>query len=201
MSILETSQDGAFIFVALEDDATGNQIIFKITRPTSTTPTTVAAYEPGSSNSGNVAPTGNSDKVIFHGDFDEEFVIDHAIEAGTNTEIGNGGIAQVLSVDPSDDAHMILYDEDQGEIQETVDNGDNWIVLHGSTGPDPINAMDVLFLGAYYPPSAFIGGDEVGGGTDEVLEYTPNNFADLRDDTSAALAAAASIVSIDIAPG
>lgn len=201
MSIMETSQDGAFVFVALEDDDTTDQIVFKIVRPTSTTPTTVTAYEPGGGNSADVATTGNPDKMVFHGDFDSaDFVIDHQIAAETNTDIGNGGIAEVLRVDPSDDGHIILYDEDQGEIQETLDNGDNWTVLNVATGPDPINAMDILFLGAYYPASGFIGGDEVGAGTDEVLEYTPNNFANLRDDASAALAAAASIVSIDIAP-
>lgn len=199
MSILKTSQDGAFVFIALQDDATTNQVIFKIVKPTSTTPTTVTAYEPGSSNSGNVAPTGNPDKMIFHGDFDNEFVMDYAIAANTNTEIGNGGIPEVLQVDPVDDSHIILYDQDQGEIQETKDNGAAWAVLHSSTGPDPINAMALAFFGAYFPVGGFIGGDEVGAGTDEVLEYTPNNFTSLRDDTSVALAAAASIKSIDIA--
>lgn len=198
MSIMETSQDGAFVFIALEDDATTDQIIFKITRSTSTTPTTVTAYEPGSSNSGNVASTGNPDKMIFHGDFDGEFVIDHQIAAVTNTEIGNGGIPQVLRVDPSDDAHMILYDQDQGEIQETKDNGDNWTVLNGATGPDPIDAMDIVFFGAYFPAGGFIGGNDVAG-PDEVLEYTPNEFTNLRDDTSVALAVVGSIASIDIA--
>jgi hypothetical protein len=203
MSILEPSQDGKFLFVALEDSITLDQMVFKITRPTSTTPTVVMAYEPtGGSNSANVAPTGNPDKMLFHGDFDEpaEFVMDHAIAAGTNTDIGNGGIAEVLRVDPSDDTHIILYDQDQGEIQETEDNGSSWTVLNIATGSDPIDAMDIVFFGNYFPAGGFIGGNDVGG-PDEVLEYTPNNFANLRDDTSAALAAVGSIASIDIALG
>lgn len=200
MSIIETSQGGDFLFIALEDADTTDQIIFKITRPTSTTPTTVAVYEPGSSNSGNIAKTGNPDKMVFHGDFDStNFVIDHAIAANTNTEIGNSGDVNILEVDPSDDNHMILYDRDQGEVQETTDNGDNWTVLNGATGPDPLDAMAIAFFGVYFPAGGFIGGNAVGAPTNEVLEYTPNNFANLRDDASAALAAVGSIVSIDIA--
>lgn len=201
MSILETSQDGAFVFVALEDDATGNQIIFKITRPTSTTPTTVTAYEPGGGSAGNVAPTGDPDRMIFHGNFGTDVgVVDHAIVAATNTDISPTSIGaeliQPLKVDPNDIEHIVAINRNDQDALETED-GANWAVLNAALGVT-VDAMGLIFLGAYFPFGGFIGGND---GVDENLSYTPNEFNNLRDDASAALKAVGSIVSVDVAPG
>lgn len=202
MSILETSQDGAFVFVALEDDATGNQIIFKITRPTSTTPTTVTAYEPGGGSAGNVAPTGDPDRMIFHGNFGTDVgVVDHAIVAATNTDISPTSIGaeliQPLKVDPNDIEHIVAINRNDQDALETEDGGANWAVLNAALGVT-VDAMGLIFLGAYFPFGGFIGGND---GVDENLSYTPNEFNNLRDDASAALKAVGSIVSVDVAPG
>jgi hypothetical protein len=200
VSILETSQDGAFVFVALEDDATGNQLIFKITRPTSTTPTTVTAYEPGGGTAGNVAPTGDPDRMVFHGNFGTDVgVIDHAIAAGTNTDISPTSIGaeliQPLRVDPNDIQHMVAINRNDQDALETEDTGANWTAINAALGV-AVDAMDLLFFGAYFPFGGFIGGND---GVDENLSYTPNEFNNLRDDASAALKAVGSIVSVDIA--
>lgn len=200
MSILETSQDGAFVFLALEDDATGFQVIFKITRPTSTTPTTVAVYEPGAGTAGNIAPTGDPDRMIFHGNFDTDVgVIDHAIAAGTNTDITMPSIGaeliQPLQVDPSNVDHIVAINRNDQDALETTDGGFTWSTLNAALGVT-VDAMDLIFFGAYFPFGGFIGGND---GADENLSYTPNEFANLRDDASAALKAVGSIVSIDIA--
>lgn len=199
MSKLETSQDGVFLFAALEDNATGNQLIFKITRPTSTTPTTVTAYEPGAGSSGNIAPTGDPNRMIFHGAFGGgDAVVDHAIVAGTNTEIGNGAETQPLAVDPSDVSHIVAYDTAVEEIAETENGGSSWSTLNNSLAPSPLDAMAFIFFGAYFPFGGFLGGND---SVDEYLGYSPNEFSGVREDTSAALKAVGSIVSIDIAPG
>lgn len=202
MSALETSQDGAFVFVALEDDATGNQIIFKITRPTSTTPTTVAAYEPGGGSAGNVAPTGDPDRMIFHGNFGTDVgVVDHAIEAAINTDISPTSIGaeliQPLKVDPNDIKHIVAINRNDQDALETEDGGANWATLNAALGVT-VDAMGLVFLGAYFPFGGFIGGND---GVDENLSYTPNEFNNLRDDASAALKAVGGIVSVDVAPG
>ncbi len=202
MSLLQASQDGAFVFVALEDDATGNQLIFKITRPTSTTPTTVTAYEPGAGSSGNVAPTGDPDRVIFHGNFDTDIaVVDHAIAAATNTDISPTSIGakliQPLEVDPAAVSHIVAINRNDQDALETEDTGANWATLNAALGVT-VDAMALVFLGAYFPFGGFIGGND---GVDENLSYTPNEFSGLRDDASAALKAASGIVSVDIAPG
>lgn len=201
MSVLETSQDGAYVFVALEDDATGNQIIFKITRPTSTTPTTVKAYEPGGGTAGNVAQTGDSDRMILHGNFGTDIgVIDHVIATGTNTDISPTSIGaeliQPLQVDPADTDHIIAINRNDQDALETTDGGSNWTVLNAGLGV-AVDAMDILFFGDYFALGGFFGGND---GVDENLKYTPNAFSALREDTSAALQAVGSITSIDIAP-
>lgn len=202
MSLLDTSQNGVFLFVALEDNATGNQLVFKITRPTSATPTTVTAYDPGSGSSGNVASTGDDDRMIFHGNFGTDVgVIDHAIVAGTNTDISPASIGaeliQPLEVDPSDIQHIVAINRNDQDALETEDTGANWATLNAALGLT-VDAMTLVFLGAYFPFGGFIGGND---GVDENLSYSPNEFSNLRDDASAALKAVGGIVSVDIAPG
>lgn len=199
MSILETSQDGAFVFVALQDNATGNQLIFKITRPTSTTPTTVTAYEPGGGSAGNVAQTGNPDRMIFHGNFGTDIgVIDHAIAAATNTDISptsiGADVIHPLEVDPSDLNHIVAVNYTDQDALETDDLGANWATLNAALGVD-IEAMALVFLGAFFPFGGFIGGND---GVDENLSYTPNEFSGLRDDASVALKAVGEITAIDL---
>ncbi len=202
MSLLQASQDGVFVFVALEDDATGNQFVFKIIRPTSTTPTTVVGYNPGSGTAGNVAPTGDPDRMVFHGNFGTDVgVIDHAIIAGTNTDISPTSIGaeliQPLEVDPNDIQHMAAINRNDQDALETEDTGANWATLNAALGVT-VDAMALVFLGAYFPFGGFIGGND---GVDENLSYSPNEFSGLRDDASAALKAVSGIVSVDIAPG
>jgi len=202
VSKLEASQNGVFVFVALEDDATGNQLIFKIDRPTSTTPTTVTAYEPADGSAGNVAPTGDPNRMIFHGNFGTDVgVVDHAIVAGTNTDISPTSIGaeliQPLEVDPSDIQHIVAINRNDQDALETEDTGANWATLNAALGVT-VDAMGLVFLGAYFPFGGFIGGND---GVDENLSYSPNEFSSLRDDASAALKAVGGIVSVDIAPG
>lgn len=202
MSLLEASPNGVFIYVALEDDATGNQLIFKIDRPTSTTPNTVTAYEPADGSAGNVAPTGDPNRMIFHGNFGTDIgVIDHVIVAGTNTDISPTSIGaefiQPLEVDPSDVEHIVAINRNDQDALETEDGGGVWSVLNAALGI-AVDAMSTVFLGAYFPFGGFIGGND---GVDENLSYSPNEFSSLRDDASAALKAVSGIVSVDIAPG
>lgn len=201
MSMLEVSQDGAFIFVALQDQATGNQIVFKITRPITTTPTTVKAYDPGGGSASNIAQTGDPDRMIFHGNFGTDVgVVDHAIAAVSNTDITMPSIGaeliQPLQVDPDDIQHIIAINRNDQDAFETEDTGSNWTAINATLGQS-VDAMDLAFFGGYFPFGGFFGGND---GVDENLEYTPNEFADLREDTSAGLKAVGAIVSIDITP-
>lgn len=200
MSMLEVSQNGVFVFVALQDDATGNQLVFKITRPTSTTPTTVTAYEPGGGSAGNVAETGDPDRMILHGNFNTDVgVVDHAIAAATNTDITmttiGAELIQPLKVDPSDIQHIVAINRNDQDAFETEDTGSNWTAINAALGQS-VDAMALAFFGQYFPFGGFFGGND---GVDENLQYTPNEFVNAREDTSVALKAVGSIKSIDIA--
>ncbi len=200
---IETNQSGIFLFVALEGDTTGDQKIIKITRPTSTVPTMVIAYNPASGTNGNIAKTGDPDRMVFHGNFGTDIgVIDHAIAAGTNTDISPTSIGakliQPLRVDiPSDVDHIIAINRDDQDAIETEDGGSNWSTLNAALG-QTVDAMAAEFYGQYAPFLTTFGGND---GADENLEYSPNEFVSLREDTSAALKAVGSIVSVDFVPG
>lgn len=201
--IMDTSQDGNFVFVALEDADTSKELVFKVTRPTDTSPTVAKVYEPSGGSNISIAQTGDPDRMVFHGNFASNVgVIDHAIIAGTNTDITPSSPAIgtdwlfTLRVDPSDINHMVVNNADDETVFETTDGGSTWTEINSATGLTA-NAMDVIFQGAYFPFGAFIGGPDL---SDENLSYTPNAFANLREDTSVALKAVTAIVSIDIAP-
>ena len=202
VSAIGVNQSGSHVFVAMDDVLTGLPVIIKIDRPTSTTPTQIAVYEPGAGTNVNVARTGDPDRMIFHGSFGTDVgVIDHAITAGTNTDISPTSIGskviQPLRSDPSSIDHIIAINRDDQDAIETDNDGSSWAALSVALG-QTVDAMDALFYGAYDPFVATFGGND---GADENLEYSPNEFSSFREDTSAALQAVGSIVSIDMAKG
>lgn len=193
---LGVSADGNNVFIALEDNSSGNQIVFKATRPSS--PTVSAIYEPGGGSAANVIPTGDPDKMIFFGNFGTDVgVILHTISADTEGDISPSSIGsdkiQPVAIDPSDVNHLVAINQDDQDALETED-GSTWSTLNATLGQTPV-AMGVIWLGALFPLGGFIGGND---GTDENLTYTPNEFAGLREDTSAALKAVGAITGIDL---
>ena len=198
---MAASSSGSFLFYALEEDATSNQVIVRETRPdqngTSLSPG--AVYSPGGGTSGNVAMTSDPLKMVFHGNFGTDVgVISHAIETLANTDISPTTIGsdkiQPLEVDPVDTDHIVAVNSDDQDALETDDNGSTWSTLNATLG-QTVEAMDIAFFGAFLPFSAFFGGDDA---TDTNLQYTPNEFSNLREDTSASLQSANAITGIAI---
>lgn len=191
--------DGAFLFLGLENNATNNQVVLRVVRPTSTTPTTIVAYDPGAGSAANIEPTGDNDIMIFNGNFGtDRGVIKHAIAAITNTNISPASVgAKVIApvlIDPSDITHLIGVNVDDQDAIESEDTGASWATLNATLGQTVV-AMAIIWLGQYFPAGAFFGGND---GADENLEYTPNEFSALREDTSAALKAVGAITAIDV---
>ncbi len=192
------AQSGAFLFFALEDENTGNQIVLKVVRPTSTTPSTAVVYNPGSGSSGNIVSLGDPDRMLFYGNFGTDIgVIDHVISSVTNNDISPTSIGakliQPLNPDLGDIDHIVAINRDDQDAIETTDGGSNWSTLNAAI-VITADAMASFFHGQYFPGGSFIGGND---GVDERLSYTPNEFADLFEHSSAALQAVGSIVSID----
>ena len=197
-SALGISSDGENVFIALEDNSSGNQVVFKATRPAS--PTVSLIYAPGGGSAANIATTPNFDKVVFHGNFGTDIgVINHTISTDAESDVSptsiGAKIIAPLKVDDGNDQHYVAINRNDQDAIETDDAGTAWSTLNAALG-QTTDAMDVAFFGAYYQLASFFGGND---GTDENLEYTPNEFSNLREDTSAALKAVGSIVAIDIA--
>lgn len=138
--------------------------------------------------------------MIFHGNFGTDVgVVDYAIAAVTNTDITmptiGAELIQPLQVDLSDIQHIIAINRNDQDVFETEDTGSNWTAINATLGQS-VDAMDLAFFGAYFPFGGFFGGDD---GVDQNLEYTPNEFNNLREDTSAALKAVTKIISVNIA--
>lgn len=174
MSMLRTSSDGAFVFTALEDVATGFQLIFKTTRPTTSTPTTVIVYEPLAGSAGNVAQTNDDDRMVWHGNFDTDIgVVDYAIIAETNTDISpvaiGAEVIQPLEVNPDFVGNILAWNEDDDDLLQTEDVGANWATVRSDAGlVTTLRGMDVLFKGNFQDHNVYFTGD--GGSGVKVYE-------------------------------
>ncbi len=196
--LMRTSSSGDFLFNCLTDYDTDYQVIFKTARPTSTTPTTTIAYETTIDEFASVEKTGDLDTMIFYGDLGgSEYVVKYTISTGATIEIGNSKAIHILRVNPSDENHIIAYDDNTPVLEETTDGGTVWTALSGPVSLVEAYAMAIVFLGNYFPWQMFMVGIEANPFPSH-LEYTPNEYANARDDTSAALALSDSIVSVDI---
>lgn len=198
---MATDADGTYVFVALEDDSTGNQGVFRVVRPTSGTPTVTNVYDAVGGSAGNVAMTPDPDTVIFYGNFGtDKGVTVHTISSGANADASPASISTdviaPLRVDPADVDHWIAVNVDDQDGLETEDGGANWSTLNSALG-QTVEAMAALFFGAYFPASVWIGGDDA---TDENLAYSPNDLNNTREDTSAGLKAVTKITGIDVMP-
>lgn len=196
---IAVSADGAAIFLALQYASANTQVIFKVARPTNGSPTVTRVYNPNAGGAANVAPTPDSDKMIFFGNFGTDAgVILHAITAGTNTDrspssIGSDKI-QPLKCNPGNADHWKAINKDDQDAIETDDSGATWTTLNAAIAVDA-EAADWLFSGVYFPDRAFVGGDD---GVDKALLYTPNDFSSTRDDADANLKAASAVLGIDM---
>lgn len=196
-SSIAVAADGESIFFALEEDVSGNQVILKATRPAS--PTVSIAYAPGAGSAGNVFATGDRDTVIFGGNFATDVgVINHAVDAGTNTDISPSSIgADIISpivIDPTDATHIVAINKTDEDALETTNGGTSWATLTATLGIQVVG-LAVAFFGKFFPFGAIYGGND---GVDENVRYTPNEFSSTREDTVAALQAAGNITGIDL---
>lgn len=196
------SSDGAYVFVALEENTSGDQYVFSVTRPvTGSAPTVAPVYEPAGGSAAGVATVpGNPDKMLFFGNFGTDIgVIMHTISTGANTDISPSSIGTDViiwaAVDPSDADHIVAINDTDSDLLETTDGGTTWTTLDASLPVTSVTGAFWLWSGAYFTDRGFIGG---GDGVDEHLAYTPNEASGWREDTGAnGLKSSDGIVGID----
>lgn len=199
MPAIATTADGAYIYAALEDSATGNQIIARAARGNLSTWTSV--YDPGGGSAGNVAPApSDSDVMYFYGNFGtDKTVIKHSVSAVTNSDISPASlgakVVNTLSVDPSDADRIVISVGTDQDLLYTEDGGANWTLWEAALGFDA-TAKYVIWGGLWYPARLFVAGHD---GLNAVLLYSPNEMASEQDEASAALQAASNIVAVEVA--
>lgn len=195
MSAIAVSQDGAAVFLALEDGS-GNSVVVKCERDDLTTFT--AAYAPGAGTAANVMATGDPEIMFFYGNFGSGIqVVEHVISTGVNTNISPSGlttkVVNALAVNPSNASEIWVTVNTNQDLLGTIDGGATWDTLNAALGINP-TALLVFWAGDYDDSRGFIGGT-VAGVTE--LLYTPNEGGSYGDYAGAALDGAAAIVGLE----
>ncbi len=199
MTAMTVSSDGAYIFLALEEAVTGDQIIARCPRGTLTN--WEEAYRPEAGSAANVAIiASNSDAVFMHGNFDTNvLILMHTISTETNTDLSPGTlgakVCNTLEVNPSGVGEAWATINTDQDLIRTQDAGATWPALDAALGFDP-TALDVLWSGGYALDRGFIAGKPAS----VELQYTPSEGADKQDQANAGLAAVANICSIIAIP-
>ena len=185
------------LFFALEEESTGNQVIIKYDILSEQFNT---VYDPQAGDCSNVIRLGTDlDNMLFFGNFGTDVkLIKHTISTLNNSDISpaslGSNLLQPVESDPLDSNHIIAIDQDSEDVLESLDLGSNWNTINNAIG-GLVLAIKMLWNNIYYPDNGFIG---LYDGVDTALFFTPNNFENTREDSSAALQSASDIVSLDI---
>jgi hypothetical protein len=189
MAAIETTADGEYIYIALEDTATGFPIVIRCARSDLDTFETV--YEPGAGTAINVA-RAPGDNMIFYGNFGTDVgVILHTISNSGNADISPASLgSNVVNALAVVDANIFIAGiSTVQDLIRTVDAGSNWTTVNSAIGIDStaIEAIDVNHL--------LIGGSD---GSDTKILYSGNGGTSFTNLATAPVTAAANVVSIEV---
>jgi hypothetical protein len=165
---------GTFIYVALLEG--GFPILTKISTALNADGTTV--FNPGAGdNIGVECGRFSSDTVWVAGNFDGTNVVEKSEDAGDSFTVKDdsvfGDIRSFVMGSDSDE-RVLVFDETNGDILETIDNGAIWTTINSAVTPE-INA--IARLGENVQESVF-GND---GGANNSINYSVNSGDDLED--------------------
>jgi hypothetical protein len=165
---------GSFIYLALLDG--GTPIISKISIALDADGSTV--FDPGAGdNIGVECGRFNSDVVWVAGQFDGTNVVEKSEDGGSSFVVKDdatiGGVRSFV-MGPDSDDKILLFDEDNGDILETKNDGESWTTINSAVTPE-VNA--IARLGQNVEESVF-GND--GGGSNSI-NYSVNSGDDLED--------------------
>jgi hypothetical protein len=165
---------GTFVYVALLDG--GTPILTKISIALDSDGTTV--FDPGSGTNIGVECGRNSANTIWiAGAFDGTNVVEKSEDAGSSFTVKDDatiGNVRTFVMGPDNDEKLLVFDETNGDILETVDDGTSWDTINASVTPE-INAIGRL--GENVEESVF-GND---GGVSNSINYSVNSGDDLED--------------------
>jgi hypothetical protein len=165
---------GTFIYVALL--LSGTPILTKIS--TALNADGVTVFNPGAgTNIGVECGRFSSDIVWVAGNFDGTNVVEKSSNAGTTFSVkddGTIGDVRTFVMGPQNDDRLMVFDETNGDILETRDDGLTWQNINAAVTPE-VNA--IARLGTNSQESVF-GND---GAANNSINYSINSGADLED--------------------
>jgi len=199
MSAIAISSDGAVVFLALQNVATGDQIIAKASRGDLSAWS--AAYSPGDGTSANVVMVPHDiDKMLFYGNFGTNVVVlSHTISTVANADISPVSLAakvvNTIQSNPGDANEIVATVDTDQDMLRTGDLGATaWDVWEAALSFDA-TALWLLWSGLFYPHRFFAAGYD---GANNDLLYSPNEGSSNSDFAGASLAAAGKITGVEI---
>lgn len=171
--IADVDAAGVFIYIALLQ---GTPILTKISTALDADGTTV--FDPGAGdNIGVECGRFSSDTVWVAGNFDGTNVVEKSEDAGSSFVVKDDatiGDVRSFVMGPDSDERILVFDETNGDILETRDDGTSWDSVNASVTPE-VNA--IARLGKNVEEAVF-GND---GGANNSINYSVNSGDDLED--------------------
>ncbi len=165
---------GTFIYVALL--SAGTPILTKISTALNADGSTV--FNPGAGGNIGVECGRNSANTIWvAGNFDGTNVVEKSENAGSSFTVKDDatiGDVRTFVLGPDSDSKVLVFDETNGDILETVDDGASWDTINASVTPE-VNA--IARLGKNTQETVF-GNDGAGSNS---VNYSVNSGDDLED--------------------
>jgi hypothetical protein len=119
----------------------------------------------------------NEDVVLVCGQFDGTNVAEKSTDAGSSFAVvddGSIGIIRAFVMGPNDDNRIMVFDETNGSILETINNGEAWTTINAAVTPE-IN--DIARLGENIQET--VAGNE--GAANDNVDFSVNSGANLED--------------------
>ncbi len=174
-NIADIDRDGTFIYIAAVNNF-GFPTLVKIATGLGADGTIV--FNPGASDRiGVQCGQFFSDRIWIAGAFDGTNVIEKSENGGDSFTVkddGTIGAVRAFRVGPHNDDRVIVFDESNGDLIETVDDGASWTTINAAVTPE-INTMARFDLN---PEEMAIVND---AGASNSINYTVNSGANLED--------------------
>jgi hypothetical protein len=174
-NIASVSADGLNVYIAAFNNL-GAPTLVKIVA-TATADGSVV-FEPGAGGKiGVQCGTLNAEHLWIAGNFGGTDVVEKSEDAGASFDVKDDatiGAVRSFVVGPSDDTRVLIFDESNGDILETIDDGVTWNTINASVSPE-INAIARFDNN----PQETVSGNQ-GGATDSI-NYSVNSGANLED--------------------
>jgi hypothetical protein len=119
----------------------------------------------------------NAEIIWIAGNFGGTDVVEKSEDAGSSFTVKDNaaiGTVRTFQVGPSDDNRVLVFDGDNGDILETLDDGETWTTINAAVTP-LINSLARLSTNL----QEIVAGNE--GDVTDSINYSPNSGVNLED--------------------